>query len=142
MNTSNSTWNFGGNFVGNLIDFGRTSSNVDLAKSQYEEMILNYGQTLRTAFGEVRESLFNYQMTGEKLSSLDEQVLALKRTLELANLRYGEGYTNYLEVLSTQSSLFSAELSQQSAKLETLSAAISLYKAFGGGWDKEKYQEE
>lgn len=142
MRSSNSTWNFGGNFVGNLLDFGRTSANVDLAKSQYEEMVLNYGQTLRTAFGEVRESLFNYQMTGEKLVSLDEQVLALKRTLELANLRYEEGYTNYLEVLNTQSSLFGAELSQQSAKLETLSAAINLYKAFGGGWDKETYQED
>lgn len=142
ISTSNSTWNFGGNFIGNVIDFGRTNANIDLAKSQYEEMVLNYGQTLRTAFGEVRESLFNYQMTGEKLVSLDEQVLALKRTLELADLRYGEGYTNYLEVLNTQSSLFGAELNQQSAKLETLSAAISLYKAFGGGWDKASYQEE
>ncbi|WP_297811084.1 TolC family protein [uncultured Helicobacter sp.] len=141
ISTSNSTWNFGGNFIGNLLDFGRTSASVDLAKSQYEEMILNYGQTLRTAFGEVRESLFNYQMAGERLGSLDEQVMALKRTLEIANLRYEEGYTNYLEVLNTQSSLFSAELNQQSAKLETLSAAISLYKAFGGGWDKQSYQE-
>ena len=142
IRNSNSTWNFGGNFVGNLLDFGRTSANVDYAKSQYEEMLLTYGQTLRTAFGEVRTSLFNYQMTGEKLGSLDEQVMALRRTLELANLRYGEGYTNYLEVLSTQSALFGAELSQQSAQLESLSAVISLYKAFGGGWDKEKYQEE
>ena len=142
IRNSNSTWNFGGNFVGNLLDFGRTSANVDYAKSQYEEMLLTYGQTLRTAFGEVRTSLFNYQMTGEKLGSLDEQVMALRRTLELANLRYGEGYTNYLEVLSTQSALFGAELSQQSAQLESLSAAISLYKAFGGGWDKATYQEE
>lgn len=139
--TSNSTWNFGGNFIGNLLDFGRTSANVDLAKSQYREMLLTYGQTLRTAFGEVRESLFNVQMTNQRLNSLKEQVEALQRTLELANLRYAEGYVSYLEVLSTQSALFAAELEQEGARLESLSATISLYKAFGGGWDKKKFEE-
>ncbi|TLD83185.1 efflux transporter outer membrane subunit [Helicobacter sp. MIT 11-5569] len=141
VRTSNSTWNFGGNFIGNLIDFGRTSANVDLAKSQYREMLLTYGQTLRTAFGEVREVLFNYQTTSERLISLSDQVSALQRTLELANLRYEEGYTNYLEVLSTQGALFAAELQQEGAKLESLSAAINLYKAFGGGWSKEEFEK-
>ncbi|MBX7490374.1 efflux transporter outer membrane subunit [Helicobacter turcicus] len=141
IRTSNSTWNFGGNFIQNLLDFGRTSANVDLAKSQYREMLLTYGQTVRTAFGEVRESLFNVQTTSERLSSLKERVDALQRTLELANLRYAEGYTNYLEVLSTQGALFAAELEQEGAKLESLSATIGLYKAFGGGWDKKKFEE-
>ncbi|MDY3112871.1 MAG: TolC family protein, partial [Helicobacter sp.] len=142
ISTSNSTWNFGGNFVGNLLDFGRTSANVDLSKSQYREMLLAYGQTLRSAFGEVRNALFNYENTSVRVNSLDAQVMALRRTLVLATLRYEEGYTNYLEVLNAQSSLFSAELTQQSARLEALSSAISIYKAFGGGWKKEKFREE
>lgn len=141
IRTSNSTWNYGGNFMGNLLDFGRTNANVDLAKSQHREMLLMYGQTLRTAFGEVRESLFNVQSTKERLSSLKDKVKALRRTLELANLRYGEGYTNYLEVLNTQSALFAAELEQEGAKLESLGATIGLYKAFGGGWSKNKFEE-
>ena len=139
IRSSNSTWNYGGNFIANLLDFGRTSANVRLSESQYEEMLLNYGQTVRNAFGEVRDSLFNYSTTQEKVKSVDEQVEALQRALILADLRYKEGYSNYLEVLNMQSSLFAAELNQQSAKLENLSAAISLYKAFGGGWDKETY---
>lgn len=142
FNNSSSTWNYGGNFVGNVIDFGRTSANVELTKSQYREMLLNYGQTLRQAFGEVRDSLYNYSMSFERLSSLNEQVEALRRTLVLAELRYREGYTNYLEVLTTQSNLFAAELTQQSANLENLSSVINIYKAFGGGWDKSKYAEE
>lgn len=142
FNNSSSTWNYGGNFVGNVIDFGRTSANVELTKSQYREMLLNYGQTLRQAFGEIRDSLYNYSMSFERLSSLNEQVEALRRTLVLAELRYREGYTNYLEVLTTQSNLFAAELTQQSANLENLSSVINIYKAFGGGWDKSKYAEE
>ena len=137
---SNATWNFGGIFVGNLLDFGRTNANVNLTKSHYREMLLTYGQTVRTAFGEVRESLFNYQVTKQRLDSLDERVVALRRTLELANMRYEEGYTNYLEVLSTQSSLFAAELEQESARLESLSSVIGIYKSFGGGWDREEFR--
>ncbi len=139
---STSTWNYGGNFVANVIDFGRTSANVKLSKSQYREMLLAYGQTLRQAFGEVRDSLYNYSMSFERLNSLNEQVEALRRTLVLAELRYKEGYTNYLEVLSTQSNLFAAELTLQSANLENLSSVINIYKAFGGGWDKNKYAKE
>lgn len=142
FSNSTSTWNYGGNFVSNVIDFGRTSSNVELTKSQYREMLLNYGQTLRQAFGEVRDSLYNHSMSFERLNSLNEQVEALRRTLVLAELRYREGYTNYLEVLTTQSNLFAAELTQQSANLENLSSVINVYKAFGGGWDKIKYAEE
>ncbi|MDA3968383.1 efflux transporter outer membrane subunit [Helicobacter ibis] len=142
MQSSSSTWNYGGNFVGNLLDMGRTMANVDYAKAQQEEMLLTYGQVVRNAFGEVRDSLFNYSMSGERLKSLDDQVKALRRTLVLAELRYAEGYTNYLEVLNTQSSLFAAELTYQSAALENLSASINVYKAFGGGWDKTKYVQE
>ncbi|CAM2821762.1 efflux transporter outer membrane subunit [Helicobacter burdigaliensis] len=141
IKNSSSTWNYGGNFVGNLLDFGRTSANVELSKSQYREMVLNYAQVVRNAFGEVRDSLFNYSMSEQRLKSLKDRVEALRRTLVLAELRYQEGYTNYLEVLNTQEMLFSAELEEQNAMLEHLSSAINVYKSFGGGWDKATYED-
>lgn len=105
-------------------------------------MLLTYGQTINKAFGEVRDSLFNYSISNERIQSLNEQVEALKRALVLAQIRYEEGYTNYLEVLTTQSNLFAAELNQQSVKLENLSAAVNLYKTLGGGWNKEYYDKD
>ena len=141
VNNSHSTWNYGGSFLGNLIDFGRTSANVRFSKAQYEEMLLEYGKTVQNAFGEVRNYLYNYSVAGKKAKSLNEQVKALSRAVILAQLRYDEGYSTYLEVLNMQNSLFIAELDEQKAMLENLSAAINLYKAFGGGWDKEKYKE-
>ncbi|AWI34030.1 efflux transporter outer membrane subunit [Helicobacter apodemus] len=142
IQNSSSTWNYGGNFVSNLLDLGRTNANINLAKAQYQEMLLTYGQTINKAFGEVRDSLFNYSISNERIQSLNEQVEALKRALVLAQIRYEEGYTNYLEVLTTQSNLFAAELNQQSVKLENLSAAINLYKTLGGGWNKEYYDKD
>ncbi|TLE16118.1 efflux transporter outer membrane subunit [Helicobacter apodemus] len=142
IQNSSSTSNYGGNFVSNLLDLGRTNANINLAKAQYQEMLLTYGQTINKAFGEVRDSLFNYSISNERIQSLNEQVEALKRALVLAQIRYEEGYTNYLEVLTTQSNLFAAELNQQSVKLENLSAAVNLYKTLGGGWNKEYYDKD
>ena len=142
VNDSHSTWNYGGNFIANLINFGRTSANVRISKAKYEEMLLEYGKTVQVAFGEVRDGLFNYEITEKKVESLNEQVSALSRAVVLAQLRYEEGYSTYLEVLNMQNSLFIAELDEQKAKLESLSAAINLYKAFGGGWNKEEYLKE
>ena len=61
-------------------------------------MLLNYGNTVRQAFGEVRNYLYNYGMSDERLKSLDEQVEALRRTLVLAEMRYKRGYLIYWEV--------------------------------------------
>jgi multidrug efflux system outer membrane protein len=62
------------------------------------------------------------------------QAVALRRALELAQLRYRSGVANYLEVLDAQRSLFDAELGASQAQLQQLTAAVRLYKALGGAW--------
>jgi multidrug efflux system outer membrane protein len=62
------------------------------------------------------------------------QAAALKRALDLAELRYNTGLSNYLEVLDAQRSLFAAQLAASQAELQQLTAAVELYKALGGSW--------
>ena len=45
--------------------------------------------------------------------------------------------TSYLEVLDTERSLFSAELSESQTLRQYFNAIIELYKALGGGWTPE-----
>jgi multidrug efflux system outer membrane protein len=61
-------------------------------------------------------------------------VVALKRAVVLTRYRYDNGYTDYLEVLDTERSLFSAELSLSSARGSGLRALVDLYRALGGDW--------
>lgn len=137
MKDSNTTWSFSGNFMLNIMNFGKTMANVRIIESQYREMLINYGTAVKTAFGDVRNALFSYSATKDLIDSTKENVAALSRALELVELRYSEGYTNYLEVLSMQSALFNAELSYERAKAERIKAAIALYRAMGGGWSQE-----
>jgi multidrug efflux system outer membrane protein len=48
--------------------------------------------------------------------------------------RYENGYSDYLEVLDTERSLFSAELQLASARGDYQRALVSLYLALGGDW--------
>ena len=59
---------------------------------------------------------------------------ALRRALELAQVRYDTGVSNYLEVLDAQRSLFDAELAASQAELQQVTSAVQLYKALGGSW--------
>ncbi|HKH26701.1 MAG TPA: TolC family protein, partial [Sphingomicrobium sp.] len=62
------------------------------------------------------------------------RVATLRRGVELANERYENGYSDYLEVLDTERSLFSAELQLASARGDYQRALVSLYRALGGDW--------
>ncbi|MGE5247342.1 MAG: TolC family protein, partial [Verrucomicrobiota bacterium] len=59
---------------------------------------------------------------------------SLAKYLELARLRFDNGYTSYLEVLDAERSLFSAQLSYAQNQGVLLQAVINVYKAVGGGW--------
>ena len=61
-------------------------------------------------------------------------MLAERKVLELAELRYKGGVAAYLEALDAQRSLFDAELDQAHTIGTHLVSLVRLYKALGGGW--------
>lgn len=60
----------------------------------------------------MEDALIANRKIGEQQTAQGRQILAFRRTLRLANLRYDNGYSNYLEVLDAQRNLFNAELQQ------------------------------
>jgi multidrug efflux system outer membrane protein len=59
---------------------------------------------------------------------------ALRDYVRLAQRRYDNGYSSYIEVLDAERSLFSAELNVAETQGREYAALVSLYKALGGGW--------
>ena len=70
----------------------------------------------------------------ELRETLERRVASLRRALELANDRYENGYSDYLDVLDTERSLFAAELALSSARGDYQRALVNLYRALGGDW--------
>jgi len=61
-------------------------------------------------------------------------VAAAQDATRLARMRYQGGSTSYLEVLTTDSTLYSAQLNLVTAQQNEALALVQLYSALGGGW--------
>jgi multidrug efflux system outer membrane protein len=140
--SSAGTWNAGATLAAPLIDFGRTSSNVEVAKISKDIAVLNYEKTVLNAFSEVYNAMTSRILLEENLENAQNYEKAIKRTLELVNYQYEAGYLDYLSVLDAQRSLLSAQLSTIQTHQALLSSGVVLFKSLGGGWNKNKIYEK
>ena len=117
-----------------IFDAGRNQANLEVSQVSKEIAIAQYEKAIQTAFREVSDALAGRATLGEQLRAQIAQTRAAQRTLGLADLRYRNGASSYLEVLDAQRTLFAAQ--QASVQVQALQAQnqISLYKALGGGW--------
>jgi multidrug efflux system outer membrane protein len=116
---------------------GAIRGQVKLAEAQKQELIVRYQQVIQTAFREVDDSLVDQKQTKDQLEAIGRQTAALREYARLAQVRFDNGYTSYLEVLDANRSLFNAELSYAQTKAILFRSFVNLYKAMGGGWVTE-----
>ncbi|NJN47586.1 MAG: TolC family protein, partial [Candidatus Competibacteraceae bacterium] len=131
------TWSYGGSLLAPIFTAGRIAGQVQVAEAQQQQALLNYQQAIQTAFAEVEDGLVDVRKSRELMAVQEQQVDALRRYAYLAQLRYDNGYTSYLEVVDAQRNLFNAELALAQNQGGVLLALIGLYKAIGGGWVTE-----
>jgi outer membrane protein, multidrug efflux system len=128
------TWSIGANLIQPIFNAGKNKRRVEVTESQYRQTLYGYESVIIQAFREVEDSLIDYQKSGERRMSQSARVEAERRVLELAEVRYRGGVSDYLEVLDAQRSLFEAELDAVISIRDQLVALVRLYKALGGGW--------
>jgi outer membrane protein, multidrug efflux system len=128
------TWSFTGDVAGPIYTGGGIRAATDQAVARREQSLAAYELTIQNAFREVEDALITLQMSRETEQSFERRVDSLKRGVTLARARYDNGYSDYLDVLDTERSLFSAELSLAAARGDTYRALVDLYRALGGDW--------
>ena len=75
-----------------------------------------------------------YSKSNEKSALLVEQVANLEKAVEYTqDLLELDGSSTYLEVLTAQQTLLSAQLSQAACEYTRARSAINLYQSLGGG---------
>ena len=128
------TWSFAGSLLGPIFAGGQIDAANAQADARREQAVANYEGTIQNAFREVNDALVFIRTAREEEASVGRRVTSLRTGVELARLRYDHGYSDYLEVLDTERSLFAAELSLSSARGDTYRAMVALYRAIGGDW--------
>jgi multidrug efflux system outer membrane protein len=117
-----------------IFDAGRNQANLDVAKVDKDIAIAQYEKAIQTAFREVSDSLAGRATLGEQLRAQAAQTNAAQITFKLADLRYRNGASSYLDVLDAQRTLFAAQQATVQVQALQMQNLVTLYKALGGGW--------
>ncbi len=120
-----------------IFNRGALIANLKITKAQQEQAKLAFQQTVLDAGAEVSNALYAYQTVGEKSAERDKQVKALEDAVDATIGLMNVGQTTYLDVITAQQSLLSAQLTQVQDDYDYLQSVISLYQALGGGRSAE-----
>lgn len=136
FNSGTLAWSFTGQLLQPIFDAGLNQANLDAAKAAREIGVAQYEKSIQTAFREVADALAARATLAEQLRAQQAQARAEQVRFQLADLRYRNGVTSFLDVLDAQRSLFTAQLATVQVQLTKLQNEVTLYKVLGGGWSE------
>jgi multidrug efflux system outer membrane protein len=119
-----------------VFEGGALRSGLRLARAEWQEAVLSYRQTVQNALEQVSNSLIASQKDREFREQQELLTGAAQRTDQLSEVLYKNGGASYLQVLTSETNYFSAELSLVQAQLNERLALVQLYQALGGGWQQ------
>ena len=116
-----------------IFDAGRNQANLESAQAGRSIAIAQYEKAIQTAFREVSDALAGQATLQEQSQAQQQQAEAESARLQLADLRYRNGVSSYLDLLDAQRSLFATQQGVVQVRLAQLQNQVALYKALGGG---------
>jgi len=117
-----------------LFEGGKLRGQLQLSEETKKEMVLSYQKTIAGAFRDVSNALIALDKQHAYREQQEKLVAAAQDATRLARIRYEHGATGYLEVLTTDSNLFQAQLNLVAAQQGEALTIVQLYGALGGGW--------
>jgi outer membrane protein, multidrug efflux system len=130
-------WSVGAGVLQPIFNAGRIRSQVARTEALQQGALYTYEKSIISAFQDVENALIDRTKFGQIREEQAKDVEALRRFRDLADLRYREGATIYLEVANAEQSLFNAQLLYVSTQSQLFQSYANLYKAMGGGWVEE-----
>ena len=117
-----------------IFQHGQIVAGLKVAKMQYEQAYNKWQNAIYKAGNEVSNALVAYNSYSQKAELDGKRVEVLKKNVEdTKRLMESSSNTTYLEVITAQSNLLNAEISEVTDQLSKMQAVVSLYQALGGG---------
>ena len=129
------TYFIGPTFQWPIFNYGRLKNNVRVQDARFQQLVVNYQNTVLRAFQDVEDATVGFLRTQEQTALLSESVEQYKISVDLSLLQYSEGISTYQRVIDAQRNLARQEDAFASASGSVGTNLIALYKALGGGWE-------
>lgn len=118
-----------------LFNRKRIKANIAINEQRTQQALFNYENIVLSAYAEVESSMVAYNNQQKKYSHLAEAVLASKEAVNLVNVQYESGITDFQNVLDTERTLYRQQNNLIETETSIIVNLILLYKSLGGGWD-------
>ncbi len=128
---------FGPSFTWNIFDGGRVRNRIRVEDARTEQALNNYEQVVLDAIEDVENSMISYIQEADRMSKLERSVTAARKSVELVNILYLSGLTDFQNVQEMERSLFEQEDQFAASEGKVIQNLISIYRSLGGGWDPD-----
>jgi len=120
-----------------VIDGGRRAAEVDRQRAVVEQRLAEYADTVATAVREVQDALVREDRQREYIRLLEQELEAADQARAQARLRYLQGQSDYLPLLTEVLNVQKLQLTLVRERAKRIVYRISLHRALGGGWTAE-----
>jgi NodT family efflux transporter outer membrane factor (OMF) lipoprotein len=131
----------GASLTAPFIQWNSMKLDVAISKTEYEEAVVTFRQTLYSALNDVENALSGRTRYEEENRLREESLRLARRAEELAEVQYHEGSTALQTWLDAQESRRSAENYLAENRLNRLKNCMTLYQALGGAMTSAPGQE-
>lgn len=132
---SNVSLNLGPSISIPLFEGGKFKASVALAKAQRDQAYIAWRQSVLGALRDVEDATTALSQDRSRISSLKRSLSAYETAEKLTMSLYNAGSATFLDLLSAERALYSAQTGLIEARTTFASDYVALNKALGGGWD-------
>ncbi|MDR5778026.1 efflux transporter outer membrane subunit [Caballeronia sp. LZ065] len=135
-------WTLGPDIAATLFDGGLRSARTDAARAAYDQNVATYRQTVLTAFQDVEDNLASLRILEKEIAVQQQAVESAQQALAIINNQYKAGTVAYINVLTAQTTAFTAQQKLANIAGQRMVSSVGLVKALGGGWDTAQMDHE
>ncbi|WP_175672162.1 efflux transporter outer membrane subunit [Burkholderia ambifaria] len=135
-------WTVGPQLAATLFDAGLRAAQTDAARATYDQDVAAYRLAVLTAFQDVEDNLASQRILAQEVDVQRQAVDSAGHALAIVTNQYKAGTVAYLNVLSAQTTAFTAQQKLATIAGQRMVSSVGLVKALGGGWDASDMARE
>jgi NodT family efflux transporter outer membrane factor (OMF) lipoprotein len=128
------SYGFGPAFRWNLFDGGRIRQAIQVEDARADQAFARYEQTVLRALEDVEDAMVAFVQEKERRDALERSATAAEKAVDLVNVLYRTGLTDFQNVLDTERSLFEQQDRLAESEGQVTQNLIRIYRSLGGGW--------
>ncbi|WP_396329510.1 efflux transporter outer membrane subunit [Burkholderia anthina] len=135
-------WTVGPQLAATLFDAGLRAAQTDAARATYDENVAAYRLSVLTAFQDVEDNLASQRILAQEVDVQRQAVDSAEHSLAIVTNQYKAGTVAYLNVLTAQTTAFTAQQKLATISGQRMVSSVGLVKALGGGWNTSEMARE